>query len=103
VGVSGFQRLEEWLRSFTVIRHIGVYRDSVLVVTHARHVPEVSYLYRTEEVGLDLYDLEGNKLYEDLVPPGKVLRAQDYLYLQLAEPPEGWLIGVYELRENRAP
>ena len=79
VGVSGFQRLEEWLRSFTVIRHIGVYRDSVLVVTHARHVPEVSYLYRTEEVGLDLYDLEGNKLYEDLVPPGKVLRAQDYL------------------------
>jgi hypothetical protein len=99
-GPSGMLRLQEWLPSFTMIRQIDVYRDSLLVVTHARYAPDVDDLGRTEDIGLDLYDLDGNKLYEDVAVPGRILRAEDYLYVLLAEPPEGWRIGVYGLREH---
>ena len=100
IGVSGRRRADEWLRSFTMIRQIDVYRDSLLVVTHSRYTPDAVDLFRTKDIGVDLYDLDGNKLYEDVAVPGKLLRAQDYLYVLLAEPPEGWIIGVYELREQ---
>jgi hypothetical protein len=99
LGVSGFQRLHDWLRSFTMIRQIDVYQGSLLVVTHSRYAPDSGSLSRKEDIGVDLYDLDGTKLYEDVPVPGRILRAEDYIYVLLAEPPEGWLIGVYELRE----
>jgi hypothetical protein len=101
-GPGGMERMQDWLRSFTMIRQIDVYRDSLLVVTHARYVPDVRDLGRTEDIGLDLYNLGGDKLYEDIDVPGRVLRAEDYLYLLLAEPPEGWIIGIYEYRGDRS-
>jgi hypothetical protein len=99
-GTSGTLRMQEWLRSFTIIRQIDLYGDSLLVVTHARYVPDVPDFGRKEDIGLDLYDLDGKKLFEDMPVPGRILRAADYLYVLLAEPPEGWRVGVYGLRER---
>lgn len=98
VGPGSMERLDRWLRSFTEIRRLDVYTDSLLLVTHSRYDPQPGDFYHQVDIGLDIYNLDGQKLYEDVEPPGRVLRAADSLYILLGEPPEGWRIGVFRLQ-----
>lgn len=100
IGPASFDRLRTWLSSFTTIDRIDTYRDSLLIVTHARFKPDAGSMWNREQYAFDVYTPDGEKLYEDVPVPGRILRADQYLYALVAEPPEPWTIGVYELRKG---
>jgi hypothetical protein len=99
-GVATYGRLQNWLTTFTTMDRIDAYRDSLIIVTHARFEPDVSSMWNREQYALDIYTTDGEKLYEDVPVPGRILRADQYLYALVAEPPEPWTIGVYELQDG---
>ena len=99
MGPASFDRLKTWLASFTMIDRIDVYRDTLVIVTHGRYQPEATSMWNREQYALDVYTPDGEKLYEDVPVPGRILGADRYLYALVAEPPEPWTIGVYELKQ----
>ena len=98
-GRASFDRVTAWLESFTIIERIDVYRDSLVIVTHARFKPDAGSMWNREQYAFDIYTLDGEKLYEDVPVPGRILRADQYLYALVAEPPDPWTIGMYELKQ----
>lgn len=102
MGPASFDRLKVWLASFTMIDRIDAYRDSLIIVTHARFKPDVGSMWNREQYAFDVYTADGEKLYEDVRVPGRVLGADQYLYALVAEPPEPWTIAVYELHSRAA-
>ncbi|HSH44751.1 MAG TPA: hypothetical protein VK966_02790, partial [Longimicrobiales bacterium] len=98
IGLEGWDRLEEWLHAMTVISSVAIYRDSAILVVHAEPEPQPTSIYAQTDTLLDVYSIEGEKLLEDVPVPGRVLEAKDYLYVLEAEPPAGWVVGVYRLR-----
>ena len=89
-------RIGQWMRSHTWIDRLAIYEDTLLLVSHGRYDPdEVAYLEATYT--LDVYRIDGTKLYEDINLPGRVLHADDFLYLLTAEPPDPWTIERFAL------
>jgi hypothetical protein len=99
MGASAMQRYERWLRTFTTIAGIFLYRDSLLLVQHEKLDPDVR-AYREATYRIDIYDVASEpvtKLYEDIPVPGRILEGGDHIYVLVATPPPGWAIGKYEL------
>jgi hypothetical protein len=100
-GARQAELLAEYVTTFSIIVRVDALSDSILVVTHGRF--EMSDRpgppIRRVQTTVDLYAADRSKLFEDLVIPGRVLRARgDSLYLLLAEPPAGWTVGVFARR-----
>lgn len=90
----------QWRRSFTSVHKLNVYRDSLLMVSHQRLNPE-QLAYWDGSYTLDIYQLDGRKLYADVALPGEMLsKSHEYIYLLLTTPPHGWTLGKYRLRED---
>ena len=102
MGVEGFARMEAWLSALTVVSSIGIYRDSAVVVVHAEPEPQPTDLYVKSDISLDIYDIGGTKLWEDIRVPGRVLRTGRFLYVLEKEPPDPWTVVKYRLRSGWA-
>jgi len=87
----------DWARTFSVIAGVFSYQGSHLIVVHGRFDPLPEHTGNIEHTSLDLYDRNGNKLYEDIPLPGRFLGAQKYVYVLIKSPPEAWAIRVYSL------
>lgn len=91
---------EQWMRTFTSMAELVVYRDSLLLVSHERFNPE-ELSYREGIYTLDIYTLDLRKLYEDVPLAGEMMaKSRDYMYLLLATPPAPWTLGKYRLRSD---
>lgn len=100
MGANMVDRTQAWLADFTVIDHLGVYRDSLVVVTHARNTPSAANLVERSDYGIDVYAADGTKLLEDIPVPGRVVGVGRYVYVVQTGPPEPWLIGAYEVTKE---
>lgn len=94
VGQS-IQKINEWLRSFTVVDAVGLYQDSLLLVVHGRYGEN---RFTINHYSVDIYDREHRKIYEDVPVPGQFLYADEYVYFLLDEPPAPWTIGTFRIR-----
>ncbi|MDH5761073.1 MAG: hypothetical protein OEZ65_16035 [Gemmatimonadota bacterium] len=91
-------RAQEWLSSFTVMDRIDAYRDSLIVVTHARNMPTAADLFGREQYAVDVYSSHGDKILEDVALEGAtVVGGGRYIYVVRDGPPDPWVIGVYEI------
>lgn len=94
-------RLEDWSRSFTVVRQVVAVADSVLVVEYGRHDPREGDPYFVVPTTVDIYSADGHKLAEGLELPGPVVGGGRHLLLLVAEPPNPWTVSVLEWRGRR--
>ncbi|MFO7893207.1 MAG: hypothetical protein R6U63_05710 [Longimicrobiales bacterium] len=101
VGPPGFDRLIRWRRSSTSLTRLGVLDDSLIVAVHAVHDPTAMDLWASKGTLMDIYALDGEKLWTDVPVPGRVLRVEDYVYMLESLPPDPWTVGVYRLNEAR--
>lgn len=97
MGPGAIQKYEKWIRTFTSIDDLGVYGDSLLLVSHMKLNPE-ELRYWDASYKLDVYTTDGDKRYEDVELPGQFLYADDYVYVLVDSPPGPWTIGKYRLR-----
>ncbi len=98
-GVDGFKRMRQWLDVMTEISAVGVYVDSAIFVVEAHPEPTSRGYDAHRDALLDIYSLEGKKLWQGVpLPPGRVLRVEDYLYVLVGEPPAPWTVAIYRLR-----
>ena len=102
IGVEGRERLQTWLTDHTTISSVGIYRDSAVVVVHAQPQPQPTDIYASSDISLDIYDIGGTKLWEDIRVPGRVLRTGRFLYVLEKEPPDPWTVVKYRLRSGWA-
>ncbi len=103
VGPSGMARAAEWLKTFTVISSLAVYRDSLLVVAHARPGPDVVNFNAQVPNGVDVYGVDGAGIAWDASLKGRVLAGGQYLYVLASEPPDGWAIAAYRITLSSPP
>lgn len=101
VGPPGFDRLIRWRRSSTSLTRLGVLDDSLIVAVHAVHDPTAMDLWASKDTLMDIYALDGEKLWTDVPVPGRVMRVEDYVYTLESLPPDPWTVGVYRLNEAR--
>lgn len=101
IGTAGVRRLDDFLRSFTQIDGLALLRDSLWVIVHGRFDPGVDGRFNVKDYALDIYRRDGVKLYSDVPVPGNFLGSRDLLYFLVSEPPDGWRIQGYDLREVR--
>lgn len=99
IGTGGIRRLDDFLRSFTQIDGLAVLRDSLRVIVHGRFDPSIDGRFNVKDYALDIYRHDGVKLYSDVPVPGNFLGSRDLLYFLVSEPPDGWRIQGYGLRE----
>lgn len=100
-GLGGFDRLERWLRAMTVTNKLGIYRDSLIMVVHAAPDPSPTGMYENNHTTMDIYDLEGVKLWHEVEVPGRVYRVGEYLYILETVPPDGpWTVVTYRWRNQ---
>lgn len=92
--------VSDWLRTFSVLDRIETYRDSVLIVVHGRFEPYPGEPWNLVHRSLDAYDSSYRKVLEDIALPGRLLAADEYVYILLAEPPDAWTIGRYTFRST---
>jgi hypothetical protein len=97
-GPDMAERSAEWLAKFTVMDRIDVYRDSYVVVTHARNAPSATDLFGRDHYAIDVYDKQGRKLLEDIPVPGEIVGAGDYLYAVVGSPPDPWKVGMFAIK-----
>jgi hypothetical protein len=90
--------VSDWLRTFSVLDRIETYRNSVLLVVHGRFEPYPGEPWNLVHTTLDAYDSSYRKFLEDIMLPGRLLGADDYIYILLGEPPDAWTIGRYTFR-----
>lgn len=96
-GPERLREFEEWRRTFTTIQSVAILQDRYLVVSHQRLNPEV-LSYEDAEYFADIYDLRKNvKLWTGIRLPGPILAGGEALTLLLRGPPQGWLIGRYQM------
>jgi hypothetical protein len=96
------ERIGRWMRSHTWIDHLAIYRDTLLLVTHGRYDPE-ELTYLEASYTMDVYRMDGTKLYEDVRLPGRMLHAGEFLHLLTSTPPDPWTIERFTLsRPDRA-
>ena len=90
------QRLEDWARTFSVVRQVVAVGDSLLVVEYGRHDPQESDPNRVVPTTADVYSREGEKLAEGIELPGPVVGGGGRLLVLVAEPPSAWTIAGLE-------
>lgn len=91
-------RIEEWSRSFTVVRGIATAADSLVVVQYGRHDPSESDPYRVVATTVDVYSPSGEKLVEDLPFADPIVGGGRNLLVLSAEPPAEWTLSVVRWR-----
>jgi hypothetical protein len=94
--------MQEYLSALAVVSSVGIYRDSAVVVVHARPEPQPTDISAKSDISLDIYDIGGTKLWEDIRVPGRVLRTGRFLYVLEREPPDPWTVVMYRLRSGWA-
>jgi len=95
------ERIEEWARSFTVVRQIAAIADSLLAVEYGRYDPQESDPYRILSSTVDVYSKSGEKIVEGLTLPGPLVGGGDELLALVAEPPDPWTISLLRWRGVR--
>lgn len=98
VGAGSAERLRAWLTAALMVSRVGVYRDSAIIVVHARPDPQVTNFSARKDTLLDIYSLTGTKELEDVPVPHRVLRVESFLYLLEGSPPDPWTVGIYRRR-----
>lgn len=98
IGLEGRGRLDQWLRNTVFIDDVEIYRDSLILVSHARGAPTGTDLWRRDPLFVDVYDPKGRKHWEEVPLPGRLLRADQYVYVLEDAPPNGWRVGAYVVR-----
>ncbi len=96
VGLNREDRLNAWVRSFSIISGVNTYRDLVLV-SHGRFVPNSRNRYQIQSMTIDVYNWEGTKLEADVALPGRILSGGEYVYLLTSEPPGPWIVQIAEV------
>jgi hypothetical protein len=87
--------LDEWTRSFSVVRNVATIDRELVVVQYGRYNPSTTDSYRVDPTTIDVYRLDGTKLVEDLALPYPVVGGGERLLVVTAEPPEPWTVAVY--------
>jgi len=90
------QRLEDWARTFSVVRQLVPVADSYLVVEYGRHDPQGSDPNRVVPTTAEVYSRRGEKLAEGIVLPGPVVGGGEQLLVLVAEPPSAWTVAALE-------
>lgn len=94
------ERIEEWSRSFTVVRGLATVADSLIVVQYGSHDPQQADPYHVEPATVDVYALGGEKRAEDLALPLPVVGGGRELIVLSAQPPDPWTITLYRWRRR---
>lgn len=102
-GGSTEKQMRLWLTSFTVVTNLATLGDSLVVVQYGRHDPTPEQSYRVRHETIDVYRLDGTKLYQDLPLDEPILAGGDRLYTLESEPPGPWTIGVYSPVDRSSP
>jgi len=92
------ERIEEWSRSFTVVRGLATAADSFIVVQYGSHDPQPADPYHVVPTTLDVYTPDGEKLAEDLALTLPVVGGGRELLVLSAQPPDPWTITTYRWR-----
>lgn len=100
-GPEGRDDHDAWLKSFTTIAGIHVLSDSLAVVVLKDLNPDES-AFAEANYRADVFDLEsGQALGRDLPLPGKVVEADERLYVAVRDPQQGWRVEVFDLELDR--
>jgi hypothetical protein len=92
------ERLEEWARSFTIVRSLATVSDSLLVVQYGRYDPQDADPYFSAPTTADVYNPSGDKLAEGISLPGLVVGGGSQLLVLVSEPPNAWTVSALEWR-----
>lgn len=92
------ERIEEWSRSFTVVRGIATVADSLIVVQYGRHDPTENDPYRVVPATIDVYSLSGERVVEDLALTDPIAGGGTNLLVLSDEPPGPWTLSVLRWR-----
>jgi hypothetical protein len=99
------QRLPGWLRSFTFIAGLEALDDEWLLVQHARFLESpdnsLATLFDWRPYAFDVYTLDGERILEDVVLPGRILAADSLAYILVEAPPQPWVVAVMAPRFSR--
>lgn len=95
-GGSDEEQMRRWLTSFTIVTSLATVGDSLVVVQHGRHDPTPEQAYRVRHEWIDVYRLDGTKLYEEIPLEESIVAGGDRLYTLGEEPPGPWTIHAYE-------
>lgn len=87
-------RFEAWIASYTVIGGLYVFADRYIAVVHSRLVSHRLSLAEKEDYAVDVYDLDGTKLLEDVALPddARVIAGGHHLYVVVSQPPQPWKV-----------
>lgn len=100
-GRAGTQKLGEWLNTFTVVAGLHMLSDSLILVSHGRYRTEpgmpMPEMFRIHPYAVDVYDLAGRKLVEDVPLPGTIIAADSLVYIVDGEPPAVRRLIAYRL------
>lgn len=102
-GGSTEEQLRRWLTSFTIVTGLATVEDSLVVVQYGRHDPAPEQPYRVRHETIDVYRVDGTKLYEAVPLEEPILAGGDSLYTLKSEPPGPWTIGVYSTLDRSRP
>lgn len=93
------QRIEEWARSFTVVKALAAVGADHLVVQYGRHEPNEVDSYEVAPRSIDVYEASGRKVAEDLELSHPVVGGGEELLVLTGEPPRPWTIARYAWKE----
>ena len=100
-GPDGRDNYDAWLKSFTTIAGIHALSDSLVVVVLEDLNPEES-AFAESSYRADVFDLEsGQVLGRDLPLPGRVVEADEVLYVAVRDPERGWRVELFDLELNQ--
>lgn len=99
VGLEGRERLDEWLMNTVFIDGVEIYRDSLILVSHGRGAPTGTDLWVRDALIVDIYSPNGRKYWEEVPLPGRLLGADRSVYVLEDMPPNGWRVGIWEMRD----
>lgn len=101
VGLNRDERLNSWVKSFSIISGIDVYRNEMVLVTHGglEWVPQQRF--KVHQRTMDIYEPSGTKVVEDVPVPGRVLSVGGHVVFLTSEPPGPWLLRICQLRLSK--
>lgn len=97
-GVETEAEVRSWLRGGTVVAGLAVVADSLVVVQYGRFEPTPEQDARLVPATVDVYRLDGAKLFEEVPLDEPILAGGDRLYTLAGEPPGPWTIAAHAPR-----
>jgi hypothetical protein len=96
LAVGPGSEIRSFLRSFTRVDRLGVLDDRYLVVSHRYPVGEYT---SDDEFRADIYDTADGivKIWQDVLLSGRMIAADDCMWLVVQAPPEPWTLACYRL------